>query len=314
MQLPFEPMLLTRRDRPFTDPGWLYQLKLDGVRNLALVADGGVRHWSRRGRERSSQFPEFTGLCQTLGGRRAVLDGELVVMRNNKPSFPAILERDLAGSLPNARALERLPAIYFIFDLLEYGELELYRRPLTERLELLATLVSPTPAWQIVESLPNTAGPALFEAVVAAGLEGVVAKRVASPYLVGTRTKDWVKIKRRQRMLAVVVGYTNPVGRPGALLLGAYRAGRLHYIGRAGSGLTGEQLTLIKAHLPPGLCPISPLPKLTDRFGGAPGPITWLEPRLTIYVTFTEWTEDLRLRDPAVVGFATVPPEEAELI
>ena len=309
MHLPFPPMLLERAETPFADAGWLYQVKWDGVRNLTLVEGGRVRHWSRRLRERTALFPEFDGLAAALSGRRAVLDGEIIVLRDGLPRFAAVLERDLASVPPDAR--NRRSATLMIFDLLEWDGEELYQRPLTDRLALLEEVVPQDEAWQVVASFPGTQGPSLFSAAVAQGLEGVVAKRRDSRYLPGIRTRDWLKVKRRSEMLAVVVGYTTPAGRPGGLLLGAYRAGRLCYIGRAGSGLTGADLAAIRTHLPPAACQLAEVPRLRERFGGDPGPVVWVEPRLTVRVAFTEWTEEGRLRDPVVVGFSADPPEEA---
>ncbi|MDB4894146.1 MAG: ATP-dependent ligase [Firmicutes bacterium] len=314
MDLPFEPMLLHRERQPFADDGWLYQVKWDGVRNLTLVADGAVHHWSRRLRDRSQLFPEFAGLAQVFGGQRAVLDGEIVVLRDGKPNFPAILERDLASAAPDPRKIRSIPATLMIFDLLELGPDPLYTRPLQERLDLLARLVPEAEAWQVVASFPGRSGPDLFAAVVAQGLEGVVAKRLGSPYIPATRSRDWLKVKRRQRTLAVICGFTVPVGRPGGLVLGAYHEGRLLYIGRAGSGITGSDLAMLKAHLPPAPRPFDYEPTLRDRFTPGPvGPVVWTEPRMTVQVDFTEWTEDLKLRDPVVAGFSTEPPEAARI-
>lgn len=306
-------MLLSPGEKPPSDAAWLYQVKWDGVRNLTLVDGAGVRHWSRKLRERTRHFPEFDGLRQVFGGKRAVLDGEIVVLRDGKPSFNGILERDLAGGTPDARKVRTTPATLMLFDLLEYGDQELYGRPLAERLDLLARLVPPAGAWQVVTTFPGSSGPDLFAAVVREGLEGVVAKRADSPYQPGVRTRHWLKLKRRDRMLAVVVGYTDPAGRAGGLLLGAYQQGRLRFIGRVGSGITAEELATIKAHLPPGPCPFEKVPNLRDRFAGAPGPVVWTEPRLTVLVEFTEWTEEMRLRDPVLAGFSREPPEAAKM-
>lgn len=311
MDLPFLPMLLDRAPGPFPDPDWLYQVKWDGVRNLTLVEDGTVRHWSRRRRERTRHFPEFAGLAQVLAGRRAVLDGEIVVLKEGKPSFSGILERDLAGGTPDPGKMRRRPATLMIFDLLELDGQPLYDRPLTERLDLLAELVPPADAWQVVASFPGEHGPALFQAAVETGLEGVVAKRRSSRYTPGIRSREWLKVKRKGETLAVVVGYTTPTGRPGGLLLGAYDEGRLRYIGRAGSGLSSQDLATIRQHLKPAPCPFPTPPSLRDRFAGDPGPVVWVEPRLTVLVQFTEWTEERRLRDPVVIGFSARPAAEA---
>lgn len=313
MDLPFEPMLLERAPQPFNDSGWLFQVKWDGVRNLTLVENGKVRHWSRRLRERTIHFPELADLGRALGPGRAVLDGELIVLREGKPSFPAILERDLAGGVPDPRKVRSVPATLMVFDLLEFRGEELYRRPLAERLDLLQHALPPDERWQAVQSFPGAAGVDLFRAVEASALEGVVAKRLGSFYQPGARSGDWLKIKRKQRTLAVVCGYTNPMGRPGGLILGAYQEGRLRYIGRVGSGLTAENLALIRKNLPEAPRPFDYEPTLRDRFSGPPGPVVWTAPRLTLQVEFTEWTEDFKLRDPVVVGFSTEPPEAARI-
>lgn len=303
--------MLERSEKPPADSDWLYQVKWDGVRNLTLVDGGQVRHWSRRLRDRTIHFPEFEPLAAALGGRRAVLDGEIIVLKDGKPSFSGVLERDLAGGIPNARKVRDRPATLMLFDLLEWGEQPLYDRPLAERLSLLEQILPPAEAWQVTASFPGPEGPALFQAVVDAGMEGVVAKRRASRYLPGTRSRDWLKRKRKGQMLAVVVGYTNAPGRPGGLLLGAYQEGQLRYIGRAGSGITGADLAAIRAHLPAAPCPFPRAPNLRDRFAGDPGPVVWVEPQLTVQVAFTEWTEDQKLRDPVVVGFSNEPPGAA---
>lgn len=313
MDLPFEPMLLERAEKPFTGPDWLYQVKWDGVRNLALVEGGRVRHWSRRLRERTALFPEFAGLAAALGGRQAVLDGEIIVLKEGKPSFPGILERDLAGGAPDARRVRERPATLMLFDLLELDDRPLYDRPLVDRLALLEQLLPAADSWQVVASFPGDEGPALYQAVVAAGLEGVVAKRRSSRYQPGVRSRDWLKVKRKEQMLAVVVGFTNPTGRSGALLLAAYREGQLRYIGRAGSGISAADLATLRAHLRPAPCPLPRVPSLRDRFAGDPGPVVWVEPRLTVQVAFTEWTEEERLRDPVVIGFSDQPPEAARI-
>jgi bifunctional non-homologous end joining protein LigD len=312
MDLPFEPMLLSAQAKPFADAGWLYQVKWDGVRNLTLVDSGSVRHWSRRLRDRTRLFGELDGLGAVFGPTRAVLDGEIIVLRNGKPSFSAILERDVAGA-PDPRRLRTNPATLMLFDLLEYGDRQLYAVPLQERLDLLTRLVPPADHWQVVASFPGTAGPDLFTAIEREAMEGVVGKRLGSPYLPGTRTKDWVKIKRKQRMVALVCGFTDPVGRPGGLLLGAFRQGALRYVGRVGSGISAADLAALKQHLPRSASPFGHIPNLKDRFSGPPGPVVWTEPRVTVLVEFSEWTEEEKLRDPVVIGFSTEPPDAAQI-
>jgi bifunctional non-homologous end joining protein LigD len=309
VDLPFVPMLLSRVEAPFADPGWLFQVKWDGVRNLTWIEGGRIRHWSRRLRDRTHLFPEFADLARALGPGRYVLDGEIIVLKEGKPSFQSILERDTGSGASPAR-IQRAPATLILFDLLEQGGRELYRVPVEERLARLAEALPSDERWQAVQSFPGDAGPDLWQAVLDQGLEGVVAKRLGSGYQPGIRSQDWLKIKRKQEMLAAVVGYTNPPGRQGGLLLGAYQDGRLKYIGRSGSGISAAQWQVIREHLPPGPCPFDRLPSLTDRFGGPPGPVVWTQLGLTVRVQFTEWTEQGRLRDPVVIGFSDQGPED----
>lgn len=311
LEFPFPPMLLERAEQPFADPDWLWQVKWDGVRNLTLVQGGRVRHFSRRLLERTGRFPEFGELGRLLAGREAVLDGEIIVLRGGRPSFSAVLARDLGTGEPDRRKLRLLPATLMLFDLLWLDGRPLFDVPLTRRAELLAELIPESESWAVVESFPGEAGPDLFRAVAAAGLEGVVGKRRESPYRPGVRSRDWQKVKRRLEMLAVVLGYTTPVGRPGGLLLGAYSEGRLRYIGRVGSGVTSEDLLAVRRETRPAPCPLGEEPSLRERFGSDPGPVVWVEPRLTAQVRFTDWTEEGRLRDPVLVRLSSEPPEAA---
>lgn len=285
----------------------------NGVRNLTLVEGGQVRHWSRRLRDRTRLFPEFHGLQQLLRGERAVLDGEIIVLREGRPSFAGILERDVGTRPPDQVRLRQAPATLMLFDLLEHGETQLYDRPLQERLQILRRLVPDSEHWQVTADFPGETGPELFRATRQQGLEGVVAKRLESRYRPGLRSPHWLKLKHRRRMSALVCGYTAPVGGTGGLILGAYVGNRLRYIGRAGSGITSDQWAVLRAELKPGSCPFDPVPTLRDRFSGPPGPVVWTEPSLTVLIEFTDWTEEQRLRDPVVIRFGAGSPSEARL-
>lgn len=313
MKIPFTPMLLERAEKPFADPMWLYQIKWDGVRNLTLVEGGRVRHWSRRLRDRTRLFPELDGLHHALGGARAVLDGEIIVLRKGKPSFAGVLERDVGTRPPDPAKLRQAPATLMLFDLLEHGEVPLYDLPLHERLHLLRRLIPDTDHWQVTTGFPGEMGPHLFQATLQQGLEGIVAKRLESRYRPGIRTPHWVKLKHKRRMTALVCGYTAPVGGSGGLILGAFFGDRLVYIGRAGSGIRSDQWSVLRAELRPGPCPFDRMPTLRDRFSGPPGPVVWTVPSLTVLVEFTDWTEEQRLRDPVVIRFGAGSPADARL-
>lgn len=307
MNLPFEPMKLARRDAPFDHPDWLFQVKWDGVRCVALVAENRVRLFGRYQRERTGGFPELDHLPEYAPGRRFVLDGELIALRAGRPSFHGVLERWLGSPAAASAAAVRLPVVYMAFDLLELDGVDLIERPLSERLERLSALIQPAAGWQVVETFPQM-GRRLFRSAVEQDMEGIVCKHRMSPYRPGVRSDLWYKVKRRQRRLCVVCGYTE-----GGLVLGAFRQGELIYIGRAGSGLTAEHLRLLREHLPSGPMPFAATPNLRSRFAGQPREVMWVEPRLTVLIEYLEWTEDGKLREPVVVGFTGEPPAEARL-
>ncbi|MCG0239441.1 MAG: non-homologous end-joining DNA ligase [Firmicutes bacterium] len=305
-----------RRPEPPAGPEWTAEVKWDGVRCLALVEGSRVRLWSRRGRERTEQFPELQALAGQLRARQALLDGELVVLRaDGRPSFPGILERDLAvGPAEARRRAARQPALLVAFDLLAADGEEYLQNPLATRQERLRAILTPGPAAIPIESFPD-GGPALFQAACQQELEGVVCKRLDSPYRPGEKSPLWVKVKRRLQMLCLVGGYTVTGGRPGAVLLGAHDAeGRLRYLGRAGSGLKEEELSALAAALPPAPCPFDPVPRVeADRWARRPDRVVWVRPILGVQVEFLEWTEEGRLRSPVVKGFAPVDPGAVRL-
>lgn len=315
LSLPLAPMEPVRGDQPVDAPGWTAEVKWDGVRNVALVEAGRVRLFSRRLRERTEGYPELQALSAQVAADRAVLDGELVVLRDGRPSFPAILEREQAAGPAARRRAAQAPAVFMVFDLLEVAGTPLLDRPLGERQERLRHLLRPGGPALAVEGFPGT-GAALLRAVAAAGLEGIVCKRLDSPYQPGpAKSPHWVKVKRRLEMLCVVAGYTVTGGRVGALLLGAHdQQGQLRYLGRAGAGLTQVQLAQVAALLPPAPCPFAPPPVIgAEPFATAPDRVVWVAPQVTVAVTYSEWTGAGRLRHPVVVGFSALPPAAAVL-
>lgn len=295
------------KKEPFDSPFYTFQIKWDGVRILALVEQGRVILKNRKGRPRTEQYPELQKLAALVGVKSAVLDGEVIAMAGGKPSFARIIRRDFCRREEAVRALQRqIPCTYCLFDLLYLDGADLTGKPLEERLRLLAETVEAKPPLYLNENFEE--GEALYREVEQAGLEGIVAKKKGSPYRSGKKSGDWLKIKPRRRQLCVVGGLTMPGGSVGALLLGAYREGELLYIGKAGSGLTESDLLLLRDYALKSAVAgpsFSNPPRERDSL--------WLEPRLTTLIEFAEWTGDLRLRAPVVLGFTNRSPAEALL-
>lgn len=297
-----QPMLATPTPVPGRlpdGPQWLFEVKWDGVRILADTTAAPVRLVGRQGRDAALAYPELGVLAARPG---LVLDGEVLAMREGVPSFPALAERMHVRDPTRAAALARTsPVSYLVFDLLVLDGVDVTRRPLTQRRELLAGLDLPEPARL---SPVYDDGGLLWEATRAQGLEGVVAKRRSSTYQPGRRSSDWVKAVHHATRTALVGGWrpeTTGSGRLGAVLLGAPDAGgALRFLGRAGSGVTGllaRDLTELLRPLERATSPFAdPLPPLDAR-----GTV-WVEPRVVLDIRYLVRTPSGRLRQPVVRG------------
>jgi bifunctional non-homologous end joining protein LigD len=263
-----------------------------------------VRLTSRRGNDVTVAFPELAGLA--VAHPDVLLDGEVVVLRGGVPSFAALAERFNVSDSRRAAALARVaPATLIAFDVLRLYGVELLARSWQERREALQRLAPSEQAWQLSPVYDD--GEALLDATREQGLEGVVAKRRASPYRPGVRSPDWVKLAHLRVQSCVVGGWRAEVDDPrrvGALLLGLWSTGPgrrvLRYAGKAGSGLaTADQSQLLSllAGAARSVSPFDPPVQRPDSVGAH-----WLEPRLVVDVRHLGHTDGGRLRAPVVLG------------
>ncbi|MGH9412774.1 MAG: non-homologous end-joining DNA ligase [Terriglobales bacterium] len=294
---PLRPMLATLAAQPFRDPGWLFELKWDGIRALADCRAGRVRLLSRSGRELTRQYPELQELPAAL---TAVLDGEIVALdADGKPSFHRLQRRmNLSGAGEIARLSEQVPVVFYAFDLLSRDGADLTTRPLLERKAKLAALAW-AGAWRYSDHVAGD-GIGLYELARQRGLEGVVAKRADSPYEAG-RSRLWLKFKLQQRQDVVIVGYTDPQGSRssfGALLAAVYEPGerRLIYAGKIGTGFdSATRAQLLRRFTP----------VVRARVAGieaAPRAFHAVAPEVVAEVKFAEWTPAGHLRAPVFLG------------
>ncbi len=301
---PMEPQ--SRKDIPVGNQ-FLYQVKWDGVRMLAFIKEGSVRLQNRQLKDRTLQYPETYGLPDRVGFSQGILDGEMVVLREGKPSFPSILKRDLSANPARIQTLtQTLPAAYFIFDLLYMDGKPLLSSPYEERQRLLRESVEENEFVKLTDNFEK--GGELFAWVKEQGLEGVVAKDRKSPYIFGKKSRHWWKIKVKNKILCTIGGFTVRGGRLSSLLVGAYSGEELLYLGRGGTGLKEEEWKnlwefLIKRRV--SLCPFVNPP---SRPGGF-----WVQPSLAMWVEFSEWTPELKLRAPSIKGFSTGEPGDCVL-
>ncbi|ADG74800.1 DNA polymerase LigD, ligase domain protein [Cellulomonas flavigena DSM 20109] len=300
-----EPMLATpapaRAALPH-GPGWVFEVKWDGVRVLADAHDDSVRLSSRNERDVTSAYPELRGLA-ALGD--VLLDGEVVLMEAGRPSFTALAERMHVRDTRRAAALAAArPVTYLVFDVLRHDGLDLTALPLSERRAVLDGLVLPA---HVQASPWYDDGDDLWRVTAGHGLEGVVAKRRDAPYRPGRRSPDWVKAAHRRARTAVVGGWrpeSTGTGRLGAVLLGAPdAAGGLRYLCRAGSGLGGPAAREMRALL-------APLERATSPFRDdvpavdARGTV-WCDPVVVVEALYLARTPTGRLRQPVVRGVRT---------
>ncbi len=299
-----EPMLARAGPLPRERRGWAYEIKWDGVRAIAYSKPGELRLESRNLNDVSAQYPELGRLNRALSSHAAVLDGEVVAFdEHGRPSFEALQQRMHVSSKAQVKRLAQgTPVTYVIFDLLWLDGHSLMELPYSERRELLSALRLDGGAWQTPDHLPGP-GAEVLRASAEQGLEGVLAKRLDSPYRPGQRTSTWVKIKNTGRQEVVIGGWLAGEGRRseriGALLMGVHdEHGALRYAGRVGTGFSDEELERLAVLLAPLERPGSPFA------GGAKPPkgAVFCEPRLVAEIEFTEWTKSGSLRHPSYKG------------
>src|SRR5437899_2406466 len=297
-----EPMLAETREQPFSKPGWLFELKLDGYRVRAGREQGEARLLTRKGNDISAAFPELARALAALPFEGFILDAELVVPDEaGRPSFQRLQNRvRVSRGLEVRRGAVETPAVLYVFDLLALAGYDLQPLPLERRKAVLERIVPPVGPIKYLEHFA-TDGEALYEQVVKMGLEGIVAKKADAPYRAG-RSPNWLKIRADRTDDFVVVGFTRPKGSRsgfGALDLGAHRTGKRVHAGRVGSGFTDAELKDVSAALERGIRP-------TPAFSG-PVPTdaghTWVEPALIAEVRYKEWTDEGLLRQPVFVRF-----------
>jgi len=292
-----QPMLAESAAAPRSDPGWRYEPKLDGYRVIATLTGREVRLASRRGLDLTPFFPEIVAELAAQPAAPMVLDGEIVALdAGGRPSFNALQNRaQLKGAAEIAAAQRATPALLMCFDLLHFAGFNLRGAPYGDRHRYLSQCLSPAPHLQLVHSSADAEQ--LYAAATEQGFEGIVAKRLDSPYQAGERSRAWLKIKASRSAEFLIGGYTrgNGAREPlGALLLG-YRHGKaLRYAGHVGSGLDERIIAeLLKrtAKLRRSSSPFAEKPPLHR-------PTTWLDPKLVAEVTYSEWTPAGSLRAP----------------
>lgn len=294
------PMLASRGTTVPSGPGWIHEVKWDGMRVLAEVAGGRLRLWSRNENDVTVSFPELAGLADV--GHEVLLDGEVVALADGVPTFAALADRMHVTSARRAQVLaERNPVTLLVFDVLRIDREDLTGRPLSVRRTALESLHLTGPHWQVPATYDD--GESLLAATEQQGLEGVVSKKVTSPYLPGRRSPDWLKFPNRPTESYVVGGWRYEADsghRLGALLVGSPDKGGLRYRGRVGSGIAGRRGQQLRGLLDPLRTEASPFVDAVPRVDAA-GTV-WVRPELVVEVASLGTTAAGRLRQPSYQG------------
>lgn len=289
----FVKPMLAKLGQPFSAEDWIFEIKWDGTRALTFLdGPGEYRQVNRNQRVLKERYPELAAVAELAPG--VVLDGEIVVLKDDKPDFESMLKREQARSERRiAQLAHSLPAIYVPFDLLyrDFGPVMAW--PLSDRRDALREVLEPLEDPRIVFSDGVVGeGERFFEEACAQELEGVVGKRLASKYHPGRRTESWVKVKRRQTIFCAIIGFL-PEGDDDlkSLLLASPVDGTLRYVGRVGTGYTDRFRRELCARLYERVRDTAVVP--------APGDAVWVEPDLFCSVTYLEKTRGGELRAPA---------------
>jgi bifunctional non-homologous end joining protein LigD len=279
-------MLATLVDRPFHKPGWVYEEKYDGFRILSYKEGTRIRLLSRNGKDRTRTYQNIAAAIAMLPYRTLLLDGEVVAFDHRRVSRFQLLQDG------------KVQPLYAVFDCLYENGRDLRAEPLSTRRGAMEAAIRGSECLFQSRRLDQN-GLAAYEVAKTRGYEGIVAKEITSPYVEG-RSRKWLKCKVHQEDEFVIAGYTSPTGSRmhfGALLLGAYHRGELHYVGKVGTGFTEKLLaSLFQAFQPL----VRKQPSLVD-----PPPekgVTYLAPQLVAQIAYQEWTADKKLRQPVFLG------------
>ncbi|MCW2899902.1 MAG: polymerase LigD, ligase domain protein [Streptosporangiaceae bacterium] len=302
------PMLASSGELPGADAArWGLEIKWDGIRVISYVSPPGVRATGRRGSEVTDRYPELSGLADLLPQQGAVLDGEVVAFDSTgRPSFER-LQRRMHVADPDPRLVREVPVRYIVFDLLFLDGHALYDLPYSDRRDLLQSLdltAGPIEAPSYLHASDAEQVADLLEFTREQELEGLVAKRLDSPYRPGSRVDHWRKVKNLHTQDVVIGGWKPGKGRRaggvGSLLLGLYEDGDLRFIGHVGTGFTDRMLDELADLLAPLETPASryddQVPREFTR--GA----RWVWPQLVGEVAHAGWTREGRLRAPSWRG------------
>ncbi|MGA7274821.1 MAG: non-homologous end-joining DNA ligase [Candidatus Udaeobacter sp.] len=302
-----EPMKAKLVEKPPATDDWVYELKFDGIRLIAIKADKGVSLLSRNENELSGRFPEIVEAIKNLVARECVIDGEVVALDDEGRSSFQLLQ-----------ALEmeerKSPVYFYAFDLLQLDGKSLLGLQLEARKKFLEELCAGAGDSIRYSGVIGGDAKRLLEEVKRRGLEGLIGKQRNSVYQPGRRSGAWIKLKCVDEQEFVIGGYTPPQGARkhfGAVLVGYYDNNKLVFAGKVGTGFTTKSLSILHKKFQKETrsdCPFIDLPsKQNGQWVQGITPsmmkkMRWVNPKFVAQIKFAEWTRDKKLRAPVFLG------------
>ena len=302
-----KPMLIKEMQEPFNDPNYIYELKMDGIRCISYLDSNGTDLRNKRNISLIPKFPELKNMSSQVK-ERCILDGELVVLKNNMPEFYEVQRRTImTDSFKIQLAYNRLPASFVAYDILYYKDKDVTKLTLMERKRILSDIVKENNIITVSRYIEEY-GIELFDMADIQKIEGVVAKRKDSKYYFDKRTKDWIKFKRMADEDFIICGIIRKLPMS-TLILGQYDEDKLVYKGSVSFGVRANMLKEYNYKT----MPTSPFEsKVKDKIDEENG-ITWMEPKLVCTVEYMPNSKD-SLRQPVFKGFREdVLPEECQV-
>ena len=292
------PMLATLTETYFSDPNWLYERKLDGVRAVVVCGEDGTRLYSRNRKIVTGTYPELVEGLEERAATGLVADGEIVAFEGEQTSFSRLQAR--LGLSDPRRARSTGVAVYlYLFDAMTCGGHDLTGLSLRSRKRILRAAVDFGDPIRF-SNHRNTDGEQYLQQACARGWEGLIAKRADAAYHPGERSHDWLKFKCVREQEFVIGGYTDPSGARtglGAILVGYHDRRGLRYAGKVGTGFDERTLRSLRERFDALGLPDSPFADPVPPRG-----VHWLRPELVAQIGFTEWTREGRLRHPRFLG------------
>jgi bifunctional non-homologous end joining protein LigD len=301
---PMKPRLV---QTPPTAGDWIYELKFDGIRLIAVRTGKKVSLLSRNKNELAGRFPEIVEAVKSLPARECVIDGEVVALdEEGRSSFQLLQAREMEG--------RKSPVYFYAFDLLQLDGKSLIGLPLEARKNVLEKLCADAGDPIRYSGVIGGDAKALLDEVKQRGLEGIVGKQRTSVYETGRRSGAWIKLKCANKQEFVIGGYTPPQGSRkhfGAILVGYYENKGLVFAGKVGTGFTTEWLSVLHKKFRAeerSDCPFVDLPSKQNGqwvLGITPSMMRkmhWVNPVFVCEIKFAEWTRDGKLRAPVFLG------------